>query len=100
MGGRSVIVEWDNDQMYVVDGEAATNVFLYQDRDVRNIDRRYALISKALEETEKMSDKEAMEVLESVSRMTRWSAVYDLENFDVEICFQENFKNSYSFSGR
>jgi hypothetical protein len=67
---------------------------------VRNIDRRYALLSKALEEKENMSAKEAMEALESVSRMTRWSAVYDLDNFDVEICFQEDFENCYSYSGR
>ena len=98
--GRSVIVEWDNDEMHVVDGNAVTNVFLYKDRDVRNIDRRYAMISKALEEKENMSDKDAMEVLESVSRMTRWSAVYDLDHFDVEICFRGDYENSYSYSGR
>ena len=98
--GKSVIIEWDNDEMHVVDGNVATNVFLYKDRDVRNIDRRYALLSKALEEKENMAAKDAMEALESVSRMTRWSAVYDLDNFDVEICFREDFENCYIYSGR
>lgn len=43
--------------------------------------------------------EEAMALLKKVTEhgANRWSAVYDLEKFSVEVCFNEDFSKSYAY---
>lgn len=45
--------------------------------------------------------EDAMEVLKAVSSKegTRWSAIYDLDDFEVEACFNADYENKYEFKG-
>lgn len=47
-----------------------------------------------------MTAEEAMGVLDEVAQSTRWSAVYYLENFRVDICFNEDYSNVFSCDGQ
>ena len=47
-----------------------------------------------------MTPGDAMSVLGEVSQWTRWSAVYDLEKFTVDICFSEDYSKTYSYNGK
>lgn len=38
----------------------------------------------------------AMELLNSVHQMTRWSAVYNLEKLSVDVCFNENYDKKWT----
>ena len=48
------------------------------------------------------TDDAAMELLQNVSQpsYTRWSAVYDLEDLSLTVCFDRDKEKTWSFSGR
>ena len=97
--GRSVVVEWADGKTYVIEDTAITNFQLCQDKSSLDADQRYAKIHKKIDGVASMTSEEAMGVLKFVSRDTRWSAVYDLEKFSVEICFNGDYSKSYTFEG-
>lgn len=100
--GRSVVVEWVGGQTKVVEDNAVTNFVLYEHSSTADPDGRYTKLRKALDETDAMTSREAMGLLEAVTPhgYSRWSAVYDLEKFSVEVCFDEDFSKPYAYSGR
>ena len=102
ISGRSVVVEWVEGQLQVVEDNAVTNFVLYEHTNTSDPDMRYTKLRKKLDETSRMTVEEAMALLEYVTPhgANRWSAVYDLERFSVEVCFNEDFSESYVYSGR
>ncbi len=98
--GRAVTVEWtDEGEMTVIEDTAVTNFFLYPGRSTLDPDQRYTKIHRSIDEAETLTSAEAMEILSSVSRDTQWSAIYDLESFSVDICFNMDFDKTHSYSG-
>lgn len=100
--GSAVVVEWVDGQMQVVEDNAVTNFVLYNYEISFATDSRYMKLRMALDETDSMTAEEAMALLEKVTPHgnNRWSAVYDLEKFSVDVCFNEDFSNVYSYQGR
>lgn len=97
--GRSVVIEWSGGMTYVIEDTAVTNFQLCQNRPSLDGDQRYAKIHKKTDNINSMTSEEAMGVLKFVSRDTRWSAVYDLEKFSVDICFNGDYSKTYSYEG-
>lgn len=99
--GKSVIAEWLDGELIAVEDNAATNFVLFEAPPTRDPDGRYFKLRKALDEDSVFSKKDAMELLETVMQKsaTRWSAVYDLDSFTVEACFNSNYDNKYEFCG-
>ena len=100
--GRSVIVEWDDDnEQIVVEDTAVANFELYQGDLNKDYDRRYSKIHKKIDEVDSMTSEEAMGVLKFAKQSgTHWSAVYDLEKFSVDVCFNIDYDHTYSFEGK
>ena len=98
--GRSVISEWtDGGEMVIVDDNAVTNYLLYLEDPYQDYDHRSAKIHRRIDDVSSMNVDEAMEVLEAVNQDTRWSAVYDLEKFTVDVCFSADYSKVYTYSG-
>ena len=98
--GCSVIAEWtDEGEMVITDDNAVTNYLLYPDDPHQDYDHRCAKIHRRIDDVSSMNVDEAMGVLEVVNQDTRWSAVYDLEKFTVDICFSGDYSKVYSYQG-
>ena len=98
--GRSVVVEWDQEgSMRVIEDNDVTNFALYKQDLTQDYDQRYAKIRRRIDSADTMSSSDAMEVLKAVYHDTRWSAVYDLEKFSVDICFNGDYEVCFSFNG-
>ena len=100
--GGSVVVEYVNDEMKLVQEEAATNFLFNPLPDVREIGRdRYEKLKARLAENggvfEDMND--AMSLLQAVSQdgRTRWSSVYHLTQPKLLLAVERDFETLYSF---
>ncbi len=60
-------------------------------------DPRYLKLHQTLDGADSLNADEAMELLKSVKQSTRWSAVYNLEKFSVDICFNDDYENVISY---
>ena len=99
--GRSVIAEWNKDgKLVVIEDTAAANFPLYRDDKTLDYGHRYAKIHRRIDQVDSMTAEEAMGVLEAVNQGTRWSAVYDLDNFTVDVCFNADYSVTYTYSGK
>lgn len=100
ISGRSVVVEWLDGKLQVIESDAVTNSKLYNGEPL--ICKRYKKISETLESTDFLSNEECMNLLKDVSQTgsCQWSAVYNLNEFSVDICFNEDYDNVYSYSGK
>lgn len=107
--GRSVIVEWTDDETFIVEDVACTN-------DVMSVNefydpdwscRRYDIIRNAL--TGKngiLTEDEAMSVASDASWGqgknnlfdTEWSCVYNLDEFTLMICLDTDYETQYTFT--
>ena len=97
--GKTVVAEWDeNGDMVVTEDTAATNFPIYKG-DTTLYCRRYVKIHNTIDEADTMTEDDAMAVLESVKQGTQWSAVYNLENFSVTVCFNMNYEEIYTYDG-
>lgn len=105
--GKSVVVEWSENEMFVVEDIACTNDLLSRNAEFYNVDwncERYNLIKNTLYENDNVLTKsEAMELLSAVKdtqigRGTVWSCVYDLNNFGFDICVNRNYESVFSFN--
>lgn len=105
--GHSVVVDWAENRMNVIDQSYATNFQLStgQDYGVGIGHDRYNKIKEKMESTDSViSETGAMKLLEDVSVKwngewaTEWSVVYNISDFAVEICNDMNYKKSYKFS--
>ena len=99
--GRSVIAEWNDEGLMVTEEDTAvTNFPFYRDDPFLDYDHRYSKIHDQIDGAASMSSEEAMGVLEEVNQGTQWSAVYNLDKFTVDICFDADYSKTYSYSGK
>ena len=106
--GRSVAVEYINDEMVVTDTPALTNFYLTpgekQGIGTSQSHTRYEILMKRLAEAGTMSVEEVRDALDSVSKdnfgefeSTEWSIVFNLEQGEARYYHRENYDNSYGF---
>lgn len=96
--GKSVVVEWIDNKMKVIDDDACTNFVLSKGKyyGKGELDDRYSKLKKALKKSKgKLSEEEAMKLLSTVADRkdlsTQWSCVYNLDDFTVDICTDGNY---------
>ena len=96
--GRSVVIEWKDGEMYIVSDTAATNFMLSENNPSLDYDYRHHKLHNRLDGAV-LSNSEAMELLSTVKQpYTMWSAVYDTKSLSVDICFEKNYSDVYTFS--
>ncbi len=99
--GKSVIVEWIDGQMQVVDGNAVANFILYGVEDTLKFDydHRYLTMQNQLKDHPTYTVQEAMNLLSMLNQLgySRWSAIYNLDKLSLDVCFDSNYDTSYSF---
>ena len=106
--GGSVIVEYIDDEMSVVQGDAATNFLLTPgEYDFGSGEDRYAVLRKTLDANGGVfeSEEQAMELLKAVSQpvseekksSTQWSCVYNQQDAGVEIAMNMDYEKVYTF---
>ena len=100
--GRSVVVEWLDNKMYVNELDAATNSVLTPNEYYGNgADSRLPTI---LEELSKqngiLSQEQSRDLLQKVSQpqYTEWSCVYNLNCFAVDLYVDEDYTHAYHYS--
>ncbi len=104
--GASIVVEWTNEQMYIVEDAGCTNDVISQNEfyDPEWECRRYDAIHARLEESEGiLTPEEAMALTEEVrltkkNRSTQWSCVYHLDDFAADICLDRNYEDVKHFA--
>lgn len=106
--GGSVIVEYIDDEMSVVQGDAATNFLLTPgEYDFGTGEDRYAVLRETLDANGGVfeSEEQAMELLKAVSQpvseekksSTQWSCVYNQQDAGVEIAMNMDYEKVYTF---
>ena len=98
--GRSVVVEWIDDQMNVIETDACTNsvLTLGESYDI-GADARLPQIQACLTEHNGiLSSEQARDLLAQVALGTEWSCVYDLNNFKVDLYMDSDFDHVYQYS--
>ncbi len=104
--GRSVIVEWTDEETFIVQDTVCTNDVMSENKfyDPEWKCKRYDTIKKWL--TEKngvLTEDEAMTVtsdasLDKKSYSTEWSCVYNLDEFTFDICLDRDYKTKHTFT--
>lgn len=107
-GGRSVAVEYVNNEMVVTDTPVVTNFYLAEG-DKYGIGTaqsrlRYDILQEALKHHETMSTADVRDALDSVSKdnfdefeSTEWSIVMDHKNKVMTYYHRENYETGYTF---
>lgn len=104
--GKSVIVEWADNDIFIVEDTACTNDVMSENRfyDPEWQCDRYDTIKKWLaDKSGVLTEDEAMSVASDASMnknnfSTEWSCIYNLSDFTVDICFDRNYETKYSFT--
>lgn len=102
--GRSAVVEWIDDKMYVNELNAVTNSVVTPGEHYDECaDWRLPVITAALAEHNDILTKEqAKELLDAASQKdyTEWSCVYDLDDFCVDVYVDEDYTQAYHYGGK
>ncbi len=106
--GRSVIVEWTDDETFIVEDTACTNDVMSNNEfyDPQWQCSRYDTIKEWLAEKNGiLTEDEAMTVAadaswdkDDMTRGTEWSCVYNLDEFTFYICLDRDYETKHSFS--
>jgi len=104
--GKSVIVEWTDEETFIVNDTACTNDVMSENEfyDPDWSCKRYDTIKNRLSEKGNvLTADEAMTVasdasLNKKSFSTEWSCVYSLDEFSFDICLDRNYDTKYSFT--
>lgn len=104
--GKSVIVEWTDEETFIVEDTACTNDVMSNNKfyDSEWECKRYDIIKKWLSEKNDILTKdEAMTVASDASKdkksfSTEWSCVYNLDGFAFDICLDRDYETKYSFT--
>lgn len=104
--GKSVIVEWTDEETFIVEDTACTNDVMSENKfyDPDWSCKRYDTIKNRLSEKNNIiTEDEAMSVASDVSKdkksfSTEWSCVYNLDEFSFDICLDRNYDTKYSFT--
>lgn len=104
LSGRSVVVEWLDNEMHVTEASEVTNCVLLPGEHYGkgSIDDRLSDIISNLEgHSYVVTAEEAMSVLAEANQpTTEWSAVYNLSDFSVDICVDNAYGEVRHFEGR
>lgn len=107
--GRSVAVEYIDQEMVVVETPVLTNFYLAagekQGVGTQQSHERYDLLMQQLEATDAMTPEQVRDTLDSVSKdnfeefaSTEWSIVYNLTDGEALYYHRENYEKAYAFS--
>lgn len=106
--GKSVVVEYIENEMSVMESEAATNFLLTPGEYAFGSGQdRYDTIMRMLAENDHTVTKdEAMDILEAASQppqpdktnTTQWSCVYDLTDLTLDVSVGMDYESVYEFS--
>lgn len=109
--GKSVVVEYIDDELSIVDSPYATNFLLTPgDYDFGGGHERFAVLEEAYAAHEGVMDADLlMDTLASVKQapsaddptrksFTQWSCVYDPQNLTVTICYDMDYDTPRTFS--
>lgn len=99
--GRSVVVEWIENEMYVNEADTCTNSVLTPGEwfDI-GADERLGILDDTLEDNNNiLTPAQGRDLLEAVSQgdFTEWSCVYNLTDFEFDIYVDGDYENGYSF---
>lgn len=103
--GKSVIVEWTDEETFIVEDTACTNEVMSENKfyDPNWKCKRYDTIKNRLSEKNNiLTADEAMKVTSDVSMDrksygTEWSCVYNLDEFSFDICLDRDYETKHSF---
>ncbi len=106
--GRSVVVEYIENEMNVVEVDASSNFFQtpgpYYGMGLSGPCPRYAKLMEGYEEYQgKMTEDQMMNVMESASQKyfhhnnTQWTVVFHTKELTATYCFFEDFETKYCF---
>lgn len=106
--GRSVVVEYINNEMVVTETQIVTNFYLAEGEKngigTAQSHERYEILTKALEYHETMNMEDVRDALESVSKKnfgeyesTEWSIVFNQNTGEVHYYHRENYEERYKF---
>lgn len=109
VSGRSVVVEYVNNEMIVSETQVVTNFYLANGEKkgigTTQSHERYDILMKQLSESETMSTDDVKETLNSVSKgnfgefeSTEWSIVFNQSTREASYYHRENYENSYLFT--
>lgn len=105
--GKSVVVEYADHIMTVLDASCATNFILTPGAwyNHGNGQDRYAIVAETLENTDGvLTEQQAMELLASVMQdadkrsPTQWSVVYNNTKRTLRFCLRGNYDTVYDFA--
>lgn len=107
--GRSVVVEYINNEMVVIETPVVTNFYLAEGEKkgigTAQSHERYNILIKRLEKTESMNQEDVRDALDSVSKdsfgefeSTEWSIVFDQSKGIAQYYHRENYQKSYVFT--
>lgn len=99
--GRSVVIEWFEDQMYVNELNAVTNSVLTPgDHYGECSDWRLEILTDELSANNNiLTQEQARDLLEAVSQgtYTEWSAVYNLNDFSADIYLDRHYEHPFRY---
>ena len=106
--GRSVAVEYVNNEMIVIETPVLTNFYLAegekQDIGTEQSHERYDILQNRLEESPQMGMEDVRDALDSVSKdnfgefeSTEWSIVMNLTDREARYYHRENYGQNYTF---
>ena len=107
--GRSVAVEYVENEMNVIEMPVLTNFYLSEGRKngigTAQSHTRFEILEQALEDTPAMDSGQVRDALASVSKgnfgefeSTEWSAVFDQSALTAEYYHREDYSKSYAFT--
>jgi len=99
--GKSLIVEWLDNEMVITEDTAVTNFVLAKGKyhlEGEGIDR-YDIMKEGLDNST-LDKRKAMLLLSDLQykTQTEWSCVYNLSDFSVDICLDSDYEYPYSFT--
>ena len=106
--GRSVAVEYVDNEMTVIETPVLTNFYLAEGEKygigTEQSHERYDILMNQLEETPQMGMEEVRDALDSVSKdnfgefeSTEWSIVMNLSSGEARYYHRENYNQNYTF---
>lgn len=106
--GRSVVVEYINNEMVVVETPVVTNFYLAEGEKngigTSQSRERYDILMETLAAYDTMTTDGVRDALNSVSKdnfgefeSTEWSVVFDLGNLTARYYHRENYAENYTF---
>ncbi len=107
--GNSVVVEYINNEMHIIETPVVTNFYLVEGEKhgigTAQSHERYNILMDTLGEKSTMSTEDVRDALSSVSKKnfgefesTEWSIVFEQSTGEVHYYHRENYDNGYTFS--